>query len=196
MVQYIGTLRLCQRSQKFVTLVAADPGFSRCGSAADAHPAAETIGPSRDLMTTTELLEFMRTQRLAVEASIAPGGGTQAALIGIGVTDALELVFDTVDTTRKCVNLRRNPRLAFVIGGWANGDERTVQYEGIADEPRKDELARIKAAYFAMWPDGPSREVWPGIVYVRVRPTWIRYSDFNQDPPVIVEFDQQQLGSS
>jgi len=80
-------------------------------------------------MTTTELLEFMRTQRLAVEASVAPGGGTQAALIGVGVTDALELVFDTVDTTRKCVNLRRNPRLAFVIGGWADGDERTVQYE-------------------------------------------------------------------
>jgi len=91
---------------------------------------------------------------------------------------------------------RRNPQLAFVIGGWVNGDERTVQYEGVADEPRTDELARIKAAYFAMWPDGPSREVWPGIVYVRVRPTWIRYSDFNQDPPVIVEFDQQQLGSS
>ena len=147
-------------------------------------------------MTTKELLEFMRTQRLAVEASVAPGGGTQAALIGVGVTDALELVFDTVDTTRKCANLRRNPRLAFVIGGWANGDERTVQYEGIADEPTKDELARIKAAYFAMWPDGPSREVWPGIVYVRVRPTWIRFSDFNQNPPVIVEFDQQQLGSS
>jgi Pyridoxamine 5'-phosphate oxidase len=147
-------------------------------------------------MTTAELLEFMRTQRLAVEASVAPGGETQAALIGVGVTDALELVFDTVETTRKCVNLRRNPHLAFVIGGWADGDERTVQYEGIADEPRSDELARIKKAYFAMWPDGPSREVWPGIVYVRVRPTWIRYSDFNQNPPVIVEFDQQQLDSS
>jgi hypothetical protein len=32
-------------------------------------------------------------------------------------------------------------------------------------------------------------------VYVRVRPTWIRFSDFNRDPPTIVEFDDQQLNT-
>jgi hypothetical protein len=38
-------------------------------------------------MTSSELLEFMRSQRLAVEASCAPDGGVQAALVGIAVTD-------------------------------------------------------------------------------------------------------------
>lgn len=146
-------------------------------------------------MTTSQLLQFMRTQRLAVQTSIGLGDVPQAALVGIAVTDAFELVFDTLETTRKVVNLRRNPRLAFVIGGWADGDERTVQYEGIAEEPQNQELTRIKAAYFEMWPEGRSRETWPGLVYVRVRPTWIRFSDFNQDPPTIVEFDDQQLPS-
>jgi hypothetical protein len=31
-------------------------------------------------------------------------------------------------------------------------------------------------------------------VYIRTRPVWIRYSDFNRDPPEIVEFDFVQPG--
>lgn len=144
-------------------------------------------------MTTQQLLEFMRTQRLAVQASVGAGTVAQAALVGIAVTDSLELVFDTLATTRKLMNLRRNPHVAFVIGGHVEGDERTVQYEGLADEPRGIDLERIKAVYFDAWPDGRAREAWPGLVYVRVRPTWIRYSNFNQGQPLIVEFDEQQL---
>ena len=140
-------------------------------------------------MTTAEVLNFLRANRLAVQASRAAGETIQAALVGFAVTDAFEIVFDTLDTTRKVTNLRASPRIALVIGGWSAGDERTVQYEGIADEPTGDELERLKAA----WPDGPSRAGWPGLVYVRVRPTWIRYSDFNQTPPVVVEFTTPHL---
>src|SRR2546423_1531656 len=79
----------------------------------------------------------------------------------------------------KAQNLRRDPRVAFVIGWDLGSDERTVQYEGIADEPAGDELARVKAAYFEAFPDGRDRENGPGITYFRARPTWIRYSDFS-----------------
>ena len=144
----------------------------------------------------TELLEFMRTQHLAVEASCAPDGVAQAALVGVAVTDALEIVFDTLDTTRKASNLRASPRVAFVLGGWVAGDERTVQFEGIADEPVGAELERIKQAYFAVWTDGPSRASWPGLTYFRVRLTWIRFSNFNRAPPQIVEFTSDQLGAA
>ena len=147
-------------------------------------------------MTLAELLAFMRTQRLAVEASAGAQGSVQAALVGIAVTDAFEIVFDTLDSSRKVRNLRRASNAAFVLGGWRDGDERTVQYEGVADEPTGDELERVKAAYFAAWPDGPSRQSWPGLVYLRVRPTWIRYSDFNADPPTIVEFVARDLGAA
>ena len=144
-------------------------------------------------MTPAALLEFLRLHRLAVQTSVSAAGKPQAALIGFAVTHRFELVFDTIDSTRKARNLRLNPHLALVIGGGAPGDERTVQYEGVADEPSGGELDRLKQVYYAAYPDGPSRLSWPGLIYVRVRPTWIRYSDFNQDPPEIVEFSGERL---
>ena len=146
-------------------------------------------------MTPTELLEFMRTQRLAVQASCALGGRAQAALVGIAVTDMFEIIFDTLDSTRKAQNLRQSPLAAFVLGGWRAADERTVQFEGVADEPMGAELERIKHAYFAAWPDGRDRTAWAGLTYFRVRPTWIRFSDFNRAPPRVFEFSSEQLGA-
>jgi hypothetical protein len=34
----------------------------------------------------------------------------------------------------------------------------------------------------------PTRQTWPGLVYWRVRPTWIRYSNLNVNPPIIQEW--------
>ena len=139
-------------------------------------------------LTSGDLLAFMRRHRLAVEASVSSTAAPQAAVVGIAVTDRFEIVFDTIASTRKAKNLGRNPRIAFVIGGLHDGDERTVQYEGIADEPSGDELERLTRAYYQVYPDGPSRLAWPGLIYVRVQPTWIRYSNFSTNPPEIVEF--------
>ena len=145
------------------------------------------------MITAASVLAFMRTQPLAVEASVCREGAAQAAVVGIAVTDRFEVVFDTLDSTRKVSNLRANPRIALVIGGLHPGDERTVQCEGVADVPSGPERDRVQAAYFEAWPDGRTRVAWPGLVYVRVRATWIRYSDFNQDPPIIAEFSATDL---
>jgi general stress protein 26 len=139
-------------------------------------------------MTEDDLLDFLRRQRWAAQSSVSQNGAPQSALIGIAVTESLEIVFDTLETTRKAMNLRRNPHVAFVIGGWADGDERTVQYQGVADFPEGADLDRMKAVYFAAFPDGRERERWPGLVYVRARPSWIRYSDFHVTPPYVQEF--------
>jgi hypothetical protein len=42
------------------------------------------------------------------------------------VTDDLEIVFDTLSTTRKCQNLRKCPKISLVVG-W--DQEVTVQYD-------------------------------------------------------------------
>jgi hypothetical protein len=136
----------------------------------------------------------MREHSMAVQASVSTSGSAQAAAVGIVVTDDFEVFFDALDESRKVENLRRNPRIAFVIGGTAAGDGRTVQYEGLADEPTGAELERLKQLYFESFPDGRERQSSPGVSYVRARPTWIRYSDFNLDPPAIVEFDRAELG--
>jgi general stress protein 26 len=142
-------------------------------------------------VTKPELVAFLRRHKYAVQASVSAAGAPQAAVVGVAVSDQLELFFDTLASTRKCQNLRRDPRISFVIG-W--DEEQTVQYEGLADEPAGDELARLKAAYFARFPDGPAREAWPDITYFRTRPTWIRYSDFGSAGRV-VELGPAELGS-
>ena len=137
--------------------------------------------------TRAQILEFIRTHTLAVQASVAAAASPQAAVVGFVATDDFQLFFDSVDTTRKIVNLRRNSRIAFVIGGINGGDEKTVQYEGIADEPAGPELEQLKDQYFVRFPAGRDRLAWPGLTYVRVRPRWLRFSDYSRTPPEIVE---------
>jgi pyridoxine/pyridoxamine 5'-phosphate oxidase len=135
-------------------------------------------------MTRFELYEFIAGHSLAVLGSISAEGMPQSALVGIAVTEELEIVFDTLNSTRKYRNLTANANASLVIG-WEG--EKTVQFEGEALLPQGAELERYKKVYFAKWPDGPSRQSWPGLVYFVVRPRWIRYSDFNQRPPLIEE---------
>ena len=144
-------------------------------------------------MTRQELLEFMQSHSLVVQTSVSASSAPQAAVVGAVVTDRFEIVFDTLETTRKALNLRRNPKFALVLGGLTGGDERTVQYEGLADQPEGEELERLKELYFVRFPDGRERQKWPGLIYLRVRPTWIRYSDYNVNPPVIIEWRQADL---
>jgi pyridoxine/pyridoxamine 5'-phosphate oxidase len=141
-------------------------------------------------MTPAELVAVLRKYNLAVQASVTPTGAPQAAVVGFAVTDALEIIFDTVATSRKYRNLLDDPRIALVIG-WEN--EITVQIEGLADVPVGDDLERVRACYFVAYPDGRERLAWPGITHFRVRPTWVRYSDFTQSPPRIVELSAEQL---
>ncbi|HYK18881.1 MAG TPA: pyridoxamine 5'-phosphate oxidase family protein [Bryobacteraceae bacterium] len=136
-------------------------------------------------MTIPELFDFIHAQKLGVLGTISPEGAPQSSVVGIAVTPQLEVIFDTVKSSRKYRNLSANPACSFSIG-WAG--EVTIQYEGRAIEPSGDELAPFQAVYFKKWPDGPDRLSWPGITYFVVRPIWIRYSDFDQRPPLIQDF--------
>jgi hypothetical protein len=136
--------------------------------------------------TRAALLACLRAHRYAVEASTGPAAGIQAAVIGIAVLDTFEIVFDTIATSRKARNLEVDRRIALVIGG-LRGEEQTVQYEGEADRPAGAELEELQEQYFRAFPDGRERLTWPGLIHVRVRPRWLRYSDFSSTPPLIVE---------
>lgn len=154
-----------------------------------------SFNPFRMRTPREELLTFLRAQPWAVQASISDGAKPQAAVIGVAVTDNFELVFDTLATSRKAINLRKNPHIALVLG-WDNGE--TVQYEGIADEPTGDELEALKSVYWQRFPDGRERAQQSEIAYFRVSPTWLRYSDFRVQPPTIEEFhfDRKQAISA
>jgi pyridoxine/pyridoxamine 5'-phosphate oxidase len=151
------------------------------------------------VIKANELVEFMRANPLATVATISADGGPEAATVGVAVSDRLELVFDTLDTSRKFLNVKGEPRIAAVFGAagaYRSGkhDERTLQYEGFADIPGGDELKRAQEdIYFKQFPDGRSRMKWAHVAYVRVTPAWIRYSDYNASPPRILELRGEEL---
>ena len=120
-------------------------------------------------MTEADLYKFLIQCKLGVLGTIGDAGTPQSALVGIAVTEGLEIVFDTVKNSRKYPNLIARPACSFVVG-WAG--EKTVQYEGQAEELSGSELQRCQKVYFI------------------VRPRWIRYSDFDQNPPLIREFNR------
>jgi hypothetical protein len=130
------------------------------------------------------LYSFLMRQRYGVVSSVAGDGTPQSALVGIAVTPELEIVFDTLKTSRKYANLGARSTCSFVVG-WSG--EQTVQLEGIAWEPSGADLEQYQKIYFAVWPDGRARRDWPEIAYLVVRPRWIRYSDYDQTPPGIEE---------
>jgi hypothetical protein len=137
-------------------------------------------------MLKEDILELLRRNLLAVESTRSWAGAPQSAVVGIVASDELELFFDTLEASRKAQNLRRDGRISLVVG-WDLADARTLQLEGVADEPSGGDLARLKELYLARFPDGVARQAWPGICYFRVRPTWIRISDFSGAEPSIVE---------
>jgi general stress protein 26 len=135
-------------------------------------------------MDRRDIYNFLKSHRYGVVSSVSADGLPQSALVGIAITPNLDIVFDTLKSSRKYPNLLRNPRCSFVIG-WTG--EQTLQLEGVAEEPSGDELARLQAAYFEAWPDAPARMQWHDIAYLVVHPIWLRYSDYAQTPPFAME---------
>lgn len=137
-------------------------------------------------MDIKELIyQFIAKQKLGVVSTINAENKPQAAVVGIAVSENLEIIFDTVKASRKYQNILCDPHVALVIG-WDN--EITVQYEGIAEVLDDDDDAdRLRAVYYDIYPDGMERAAtWPGLVHIKVAPKWIRYSNFNE-PPIIEE---------
>jgi len=128
--------------------------------------------------------QFIKQHLLGVVTTVNPANKPEAALVGIAVTENLEIVLDTIKASRKYQNILQNPQVAVVIG-WDN--ETSVQYEGkatvLGDD---DEALRLKEIYFAAYPDGRDRvKTMEGLVHIKITPEWLRYSNYNE--PVVIE---------
>ncbi len=126
-------------------------------------------------MKLEDVFNIVRQKRFAVVSTVHESGAPEAALVGFALTPQNEIVFDTMGSSRKAVNLARRPAMAAVVG-W--DDNVTVQIEGDGRRPRGDDLAAAKAAYYRQWPDGRDRENWPDIAYIAIRPKWVRYANY------------------
>lgn len=129
------------------------------------------------------ILEFLRKHILAVIATCHRNGTPEAATIDFSVLDNLEIVFSAFQETRKFTNLAERPGVAFVVG-W--DDNITVQYEGEATRVPAADIEQYQQAFLSSVP--ADREfIERGAVMFKATPRWIRYSDFNKEPPELIE---------
>lgn len=130
------------------------------------------------------ILKFLKNHTLAVIPTVGYDNKPESAVLEYGETEDLELIFDTLNTSRKYKNLQTNKNVSFVIG-W--DDNITVQYEGNAEELIGEEKKKYQKIY---WRKNPKAERWSTrleIAYFKVSPRWIRYSDLNERPWAIKE---------
>ena len=138
----------------------------------------------RGFLNNAELYSFMKRARYGVVSSLAADGKPQSALVAVAITPKLEIVFDTLTTTRKYANLSARPACSVAL--WWGG-EQTVQIDGYALEASGPLLEHYREAYFGAWPDGRDRLGWVGITHFVVQPRWIRAIDYDQSPPIVEE---------
>ena len=92
-------------------------------------------------MDIAEVLRFLEGEKFAVLATASEDGKPEAALMGFAVTPELEIIFDTVKSFRKYPNLKKNPRVAWVIGC---SSEISVQFEGNRGGVGRDGIGEVQ----------------------------------------------------
>ena len=135
-------------------------------------------------ISKADIYAFLSAHHLAVASTVSSNGAPQSALVYAVATPELELIFYTLQTSRKCENLRRDGRISFVVG-WPQENERvsnqdTVQYEGIAEEQEDSARDSAKELYIAGLPENAGMAAWPGLTFFRVRPVWVRFSSYGR----------------
>jgi hypothetical protein len=138
---------------------------------------------AKALISPSEFVEFVRTFRQAVVATVSPDGAPEAALVEMAVTPAGDLVFDTKTEARKVGNLAQDARVAIVVG-W--GGRVSIQVEGDAELLTGAEREELAALYSEQFPQRPP--VNDLFALYRVRPGWLRYCEATPiGPPIVVE---------
>lgn len=129
------------------------------------------------------LIEAVGRQGDCVLATVGEDGAPEAAYLSAAITNDAEILVDCHPDARKVANLRHDSRVALVVGGPANW---TVQCDGVADEPRGADLVRCESVFGARFPEF-AHPTARGLLLVRIRPLWVRVSDFTGLTPYIVE---------
>lgn len=118
----------------------------------------------------------------AVLSTVGEHGGPQSALLDLAVTESGHLLLNTIVPSRKLDSIRRDPRVAVVIGL----DAVSLQIEGVAELPLSEDDRRA-------WGDA-YRDAFPGarvhvrgFEVIRIGVRWLRLYDTRPDPARVLE---------
>jgi general stress protein 26 len=129
---------------------------------------------------------LLKANQFCVLATNSTTGTPESAVVAFSNTSDLEIVFASFKQTRKNKNLEKDPHISMVIG-WDNLT--TLQVEGTAEVVVGEERARLEDAHCLKNQLSNKYRNDPRQVYFKVRPRWIRYSNFSVDPQEVWEVD-------
>ncbi|TDH53672.1 PPOX class F420-dependent oxidoreductase [Mycobacterium eburneum] len=116
------------------------------------------------VMSDAEITEFVATSRTGTLATIGRDGQPHLTAMWYGVVDG-EIWLETKAKSQKAVNLRRDPRVSFLIeGGHTYDTLRGVSFEGVAeivDDP--DTIFRVGVSVWERYTGPYSDEMKPAV---------------------------------
>jgi len=135
-------------------------------------------------MTQQDLYYYMHKFIDGVISTCGKNGQPESAVVGLGQTDKLEIIFGTNHSTRKYKNIIENPHVSFVL--WE--ENTTMQYEGVATELFGEEKQRLIEIFHTKVPSAAHFKNQQGQVYFKITPTWIRFTDYKNKTSPVQEF--------
>ena len=123
--------------------------------------------------------DFIKEHKIAVVSTVTSDLLPQSAVVGIHVGENSEIIFGTFKSSRKYLNLQKNPRVSLVIG-WDKG--KTVQYEGEVKELQGKAVVEFEKAHMGEMSSAAKYVSKKEAVFYKITPKWIRYTDVSKDP--------------
>jgi len=135
------------------------------------------------------ILDFIKTSRVSVLATVLGNGSPHAAAMHYSHSvNPLEIYFSVDKTSLKCQSLlKKKKNKASVVIGFSEQDWLTLQIDGlISIVSDREKLKSVKLIHYKKNPSSKEFENNPNTIFLRFKPKWIRYTDFNFEPPRII----------
>ncbi len=139
-------------------------------------------------MEKQKILNFLKRNGLCVISTSTKGGKPESAVMAFTIKDDFICLFNTEPETRKYKNLEQNKQVSVVVGGFK--EDPSVQIDGVAEILEGEEAAAAKKYILAVHPEWASYFNSPTGKFIKVKPSWLRYSDFSKEPIETVEFKE------
>lgn len=132
-------------------------------------------------MNLDNVKRFLDQFETCVIATVSKSGQPGAATVGFSVDEDLKIIIATNEKTKKASNIAENNRVALVIGFEGS---KTVQIEGIAEKLDKETGSERIKLHFEKVPGAKKFAGETGQNYYLITPTWLRFTDYTQNPSI------------
>ena len=136
-----------------------------------------------------EISDFLQKNRVGVLTTLLSDGSPHSSALHYSYRiDPLEFYFSVDKTSRKCQELlNKKEGKAAVVIGFSEVDWLTLQMEGLIQIlTNRDEISGAKGIHYTKHPNSKKFENDPNTIFLRFKPTWLRYSNLFVVPPEII----------